>query len=137
MPTPEQRARAIIDERLTAAGWAVQGRADANLGAARGVAVREFPLQTGFADYLLFLDRKAIGAVEAKPEGMPLSGVEAQSAKYSIGLGSAPLAWHSPLPVLYESTGVETYFTNGLDPEPRGRPVFSFHRPETLLEWVR
>jgi len=137
MPTPEQRARAIIDERLTAAGWATQDRADTNLGAARGVAVREFPLQTGFADYLLFLDRKAIGAVEAKPEGMPLSGVEAQSAKYSIGLGSAPLAWHSPLPFLYESTGVETYFTNGLDPEPRGRPVFSFHRPETLLEWVR
>ena len=67
MPTPEQRARAIIDERLTAAGWAVQCRADANLGAARGVAVREFPLQTGFADYLLFLDRRAIGAVEAKP----------------------------------------------------------------------
>jgi type I restriction enzyme R subunit len=137
MPTPEQRARAIIDELLTAAGWAVQDRADANLGAARGVAVREFPLQTGFADYLLFLDRRAIGAVEAKPEGMPLSGVEAQSAKYSIGLGSAPLVWHSPLPFLYESTGVETYFTNGLDPEPRGRPVFSFHRPETLLEWAR
>jgi type I restriction enzyme R subunit len=28
-----------------------------------------------------------------------------------------PKAWHEPLPVLYESTGVETYFTNGLDPE--------------------
>jgi type I restriction enzyme R subunit len=75
MTTPEQRARQTIDALLTAAGWQVQDRAALNLSAARGVAVREFPLKTGFADYLLFLDRKAIGAVEAKPEGMPLSGI--------------------------------------------------------------
>jgi type I restriction enzyme R subunit len=136
MNSPEERARANIDKLLAASGWVVQSRDQLNLGAGPGVAVREFPLSTGFADYLLFVDRRAIGAVEAKPEGMPLSGVEAQSAKYSIGLGSYPLAWHSPLPFLYESTGVETFFTNGLDPEPRGRPVFSFHRPETLREWA-
>jgi type I restriction enzyme, R subunit len=79
MTTPEQRARQTIDALLTAAGWQVQDRAALNLSAARGVAVREFPLKTGFADYLLFVDRQAIGAVEAKPEGMPLSGIEAQS----------------------------------------------------------
>jgi len=130
MNSPEERARQNIDRLLAASGWVVQSRDQLNLGAGAGVAVREFPLSTGFADYLLFVDRRAIGAVEAKPEGMPLSGVEAQSAKYSIGLGGYPLAWHSPLPFLYESTGVETFFTNGLDPEPRGRSVFSFHRPE-------
>jgi type I restriction enzyme, R subunit len=136
MSSPEERARQNIDRLLAASGWVVQSRNQLNLGASLGVAVREFSLSTGFADYLLFVDRRAIGAVEAKPEGMPLSGVEAQSAKYAIGLGSYPLAWHSPLPFLYESTGVETFFTNGLDPEPRGRPVFSFHRPETLREWA-
>lgn len=137
MTTPEQRARQNIDKLLQAAGWVVQDRRDLNLGAGLGVAVREFPLSTGPADYLLFVERKAIGVVEAKPEGVTLSGVEAQSARYSIGLGATPLHWHSPLPFLYESTGVETFFTDGLDPEPRSRRVFAFHRPDTLLRWVR
>ncbi len=39
-----------------------------------------------------------------------------------------------PLPFLYESTGVETYFTNQLDPTPRSRRVFAFHRPDTLRD---
>jgi hypothetical protein len=69
MPTPEERAREKIDQLLEAAGWQVQDRNQLNLGAARGVAVREFPLTTGFADYLLFADRKAVGVIEAKPEG--------------------------------------------------------------------
>ncbi len=135
--TPEARARQKIDELLTAAGWAVQHRDQLNLGATRGVAVREFALKTGYADYLLFVDRRAIGAVEAKAVGTTLSGVEAQSEKYSVGLDPVPPAWHSPLPFLYESTGIETYFTNGLDPEPRSRRVFAFHKPETLAEWAR
>jgi len=104
MTTPEQRARQNIDKLLQAAGWVVQDRRDLNLGAGLGVAVREFPLSTGPADYLLFIERKAIGVVEAKPEGVTLSGVEAQSARYSIGLGATPLHWHSPLPFLYETT---------------------------------
>lgn len=108
-----------------------------NLGAGLGVAVREFPLATGPADYLLFVDRRALGVVEAKPEGTTLAGVEAQSARYSWGLGQYPLAWHSPLPFLYESTGVETFFTNGLDPDPRSRRLFAFHQPATLHAWVR
>ena len=101
MDLPEERARANIDRLLTAAGWEVQDRSRANLGAAVGVAVREFPLATGEADYLLFVNRKAIGAVEAKPEGATLSGVEAQSGKYSIGLPAHVPAWHRPLPFLY------------------------------------
>jgi type I restriction enzyme R subunit len=58
MSTPEQRSRIAIDDLLTAAGWAVQNRADMNLGAKRGVAVCEFPLKTGYADYLLFIVAK-------------------------------------------------------------------------------
>jgi type I restriction enzyme R subunit len=139
MNSPEQQARQRIDELLCAAGWMVQSRDAINLGASRGVAVREYPLQTGFADYLLFVDRQAIGAVEAKAVGTTLSGVESQSAKYSVGLPPALPRWRKdqPLPFLYESTGVETYFTNGFDPEPRSRRVFAFHKPETLAKWAK
>lgn len=85
--TPEQKARREIDTDLTAAGWLVQDRDDLDLTPKRGIAVREFPLRSGFgfADYVLYLDRKAIGAVEAKAEGT-LTGVEAQSARYAAGL---------------------------------------------------
>ncbi|MBI3979354.1 MAG: DEAD/DEAH box helicase family protein [Chloroflexi bacterium] len=137
MTTPEARARERIDQLLEAAGWIVQHRSELNFGAAPGVAVREFHLKTGTADYLLFVDRKMIGVVEAKPAGVPLSGVEPQSEKYSVGLPDVPPAWRKPLPFLYESTGVETSFTNGLDPTPRSRRLFAFHRPETLAEWAR
>ena len=90
----------------------------------------------GTADYLLYVDQKAVGVVEAKPEGSTLTGVEVQSEKYSTGLPDSLPAHHNPLPFLYESTGTETQFTNRLDPEPRSRLVFSFHSPETLAEWI-
>jgi len=105
-----------------------------NLYAGRGVAVREFPLSTGEADYLLFVDRKAIGVVEAKPEGVTLSGVADQAAKYSVGLPANIPHVTLPLPFLYESTGVETFFRDERDPEPRSRRVFTFHRPEELAD---
>ena len=136
--TPEQRARANIDEMLTRAGWAVQDADGLNLYAGQGVAVREFPLRSGHghADYLLYVDRRAAGVVEAKPEGFTLKGVEAQSEKYSTGLPENLPVYQRPLPFLYESTGVETQFTNELDPAPRSRAVFSFHTPKMLAEWV-
>jgi len=134
--TPEELARENIDAMLAAAGWIVQTKASINLSASRGVAVCELSFKTGEPDYTLFVDGKAIGTVEAKPEGITLTSAEGQSAKYVHGVPFGLPAWHSPLPFCYESTGAETYFTNRLDPDPRSRPVFSFHRPETLLAWV-
>ncbi len=135
---PEQRARAQIDAALMASGWVVQDREDMNLGAGRGVAVREFVLARGhgYADYLLFVDEKAVGVLEAKPEGHTLAGVEVQAKKYATGLPETLSTHVTPLPFLYLSTGVVTRFTNLLDPEPRSRQVFAIHRPETHAEWL-
>ncbi len=135
--TPEQKARREIDAKLVASGWVVHNREDLDLTAGRGIAVREFPMKSGFgfADYLLYLDRKALGAVEAKAGGA-LTGVEAQSAKYAAGLPANLPAHRRPLPFLFESNGSVTFFTNGLDPKPRSRNVFSFPRPDTLGEWL-
>jgi type I restriction enzyme R subunit len=135
--TPEQKARHEIDTNLAEAGWLVQSLDEVELTAGRGIAVREFQMKPGFgfADYLLYMDRKALGAVEAKPSGT-LTGVEAQSAKYAAGLPANLPAHKRPLPFLFESNGAVTYFTNGLDPTPRSRQIFNFPRPETLGEWV-
>lgn len=123
MPDPEQQAREEIDRLLGAAGWAVQDFKAADIHAARGVALREFPLAAGlgYADYLLYVDGKAAGIVEAKMKGVTLSGVEIQTGKYAQGLPAELPAWRRPLPFSYESTGIETRFTSGLDPEPRAR----------------
>ena len=79
---PEEKARQNIDRLLTAAGWTIQDRKQRNLGASQGVAVREYPMSSGPTDYLLFVDRRAVGVIEAKPEGTTLSGVSDQTEKY-------------------------------------------------------
>ena len=138
--TPERRARANIDSLLEQVGWELQNADSINLHTANsGVAVREFPLKSGHgtADYLLFVDRKAVGVVEAKPEGHTLTGVESQSGKYSTGLPDSISVPRRPLPFLYESTGIETQFTNLIDPIPRSRSTFAFHPPSTLSDWLR
>ena len=136
--TPEEQARVNIDRLLEQAAWVIQNPDFVNLYAGSGVAVREFPLKSGHgtADYLLYVGQKAAGVVEAKPEGTTLTGVEPQSDKYSTGLPDNLPAHQRPLPFLYESTGAETQFTNGVDPDPRSRRVFSFYKPEELATWL-
>lgn len=135
--TPEDRARQTIDRLLEAAGWKLQDRKDMNLSISGGVAIREFPMPGfGEADYLLFVDGKALGVVEAKREGETLTHVERQTEKYSVGLPDFVDAPIKPLPFRYESTGTETRFTNGLEPDAASRQLFAFHKPETLAEWL-
>ena len=123
-----------IDRQLKACGWEIQDYKKINLGAARGVAVREFVMDGGYdaADYLLFVDRSAVGVIEAKKEGTTLTGVEHQSRKYIDGLPAGVSALIKPPPFAFESTGIETRLTNTLDHEPASRSVFTFYRPETV-----
>jgi type I restriction enzyme, R subunit len=137
--TAEARARVKIDARLKASGFGVQNYQSMNLYAQEGVAVREFRMAPGHgtSDYLLFIDAHAVGVAEAKKTGETLSKVESQTGKYSVGLPENLEAPRRPLPFLYETTDNEIQFTNLLDPEPRSRRVFGFHRPETMARWLR
>ena len=135
MTTPEEIARQNIDRMLTEAGWTVQSMRELNPGAALGVAVREYPTDTGEADYALFVDRKPVGVIEAKKEGVPLTKVEEQSTRYATGELKYTIN-KGPLPFVYESTGVETHFTDYRDPAPRAREVFSFLQPAMFQEWL-
>lgn len=135
--TPEAKARALIDSKLEAAGWVIQDMKQINLGAASGVAVREYPTDTGPADYLLFVDRQPVGVIEAKRDeaGENLTAHEAQTERYA----TAQLKWRkdsTPLRFLYESTGQIVHFTDGGAPRPRAREVFSFFQPQMLAAWA-
>ncbi|MGC9423874.1 type I restriction-modification enzyme R subunit C-terminal domain-containing protein [Vibrio sp.] len=132
---PEERARQTIDALLESAGWIIQDNDEINLGAGLGVAVREYRLKTGSVDYLLFVDRQAVGVIEAKPEGTTLRGVDIQSDKYLVGIPESVPNTEEPPPFAYESTGKKTLFRDKRDPHPRSRVIFAFHRPETLQKW--
>jgi type I restriction enzyme R subunit len=132
---PEEHARKHIDQLLEAAGWVIQDNKEFNLGAAPGVAIREFSLTKGFADYALFVDRKAVGVIEAKKYGTPLSGVEPQVEGY-LRCFPEKIPQAHPVRFAYASTGIETFFTDILDPDYRSRRVFAFHKPETLQAWL-
>jgi type I restriction enzyme R subunit len=135
---PEQIARDNIDALLRASGWSVQDKKRIDLNDGQGQAIREYQTDAGPADYVLFVDRKAVGVIEAKrkSKGENITTVEDQTQGYA----NARLKWVSnsdTQPFLYESTGVITRFTDGRDPRPRSREVFTFHRPETLKEWLQ
>jgi type I restriction enzyme R subunit len=135
--TPEQQARDEIDQMLQKAGWSVQDKNQLDWSTGLGVAVREYQTSEGFADYVLFVNRKPVGVIEAKREekAESLSTVEDQSDSYR----TAKLKYlnNDPLPFAFESTGVVTYFTNHRDPKPRARRVFHFHKPETFRDWLK
>jgi type I restriction enzyme R subunit len=135
---PEQKARDRIDELLADAGWVVQVSKKIDFNAGLGIAVREHQTSVGPADYVLFLDRKPVGVIEAKREeaAQSLTAVESQTEAYA----AAPLKWVNnpePLRFLFESTGLLTRFTDAADPKPRSRQLFAFPRPETLQAWAQ
>lgn len=135
--TPEIKARQLIDQKLEQAGWVIQDMKALNLGAALGVAVREYPTDTGPADYVLFVKRQAVGVIEAKKDSAAenLTAVEQQTERYA----TATLKWRTdqtPLRFLYQATGQIIRFTDNADPAPRSREIFHFFRPESLAEWT-
>ena len=135
---PEQIARDNIDKQLIACGWIIQDKDKINLNVGIGVVVRYYLTQDGKeTDYVLFIDKKPVGVIEAKreEEGHRLTTVEEQSNEYA----NSKLKYlnNDPLPFVYESTGDVTRFTDFRDPKPRSRPVFTFHRPETFRTWLK
>lgn len=134
---PEQIARDNIDRQLNACGWIIQDKKRLNLAQGIGVAVREYSTEVGPADYVLFVNQKPVGVIEAKreEEGVKFSVHESQVEEYANA--KLKLIDNLPLPFLYLSTGAITKFTDTRDPNPRYREVFTFHRPETLAKWIR
>ncbi len=135
----EVQTRKEIDKNLKACGWVIQDKSRINLYESLGVAVREMDTDTGPADYMLFIDGKACGIIEAKREGTDLGGVAEQSGRYAASNTKHIERWAADdqaLPFLYEATNHEIRFRDERDPHPRSRFVFHFHKPETFKAWL-
>jgi len=133
--TPEDKARVLIDQKLSAAGWIVVDKKEFNPGVALGIAVREFQTKTGPADYILFVNRTPIGVIEAKrdEEGENITTHERQTKRYATS-GFKTKKEYDALPFLFQATSQIIRFTDRRDPEPRSRELFYFYRPEFLDE---
>lgn len=134
---PEDKARSLIDAALYACGWVVQSRDEINLGAGLGIAVREFQTASGPVDYGLFVGRRLVGVVEAKPAGTTLSGFSEQAARYIADVPRHLVRAEGQVRFEYVTSGTETIFRDHADPDPVSRDVFAFHRPETLERWLK
>jgi len=132
----EALTREEIDAKLELAGWVIQDKKRLNLHETLGVAVREMDTDTGPADYMLFVDGKACGIIEAKREGTNLGDVVQQSRRYAVSNTKHIQRWADELPFTYEATNYEIRFCDWRDPYARSRHVFHFHRPETFKAWL-
>lgn len=135
--TPETKARQHIDAKLEQAVRVIQDMKQLNLAAGLGVVVREFPTDTGPADYVLFVNRAMVGVIEAKKDsaGENITVTENQTERYA----TANLKWRkdsAPLRFLFQATGQIIRFTDSADPVPRSREIFHFFKPETLATWL-
>lgn len=110
--TPEEKARELIDRMFTDAGWKVVSREEysPNLSAA---AIKEGILKGGKeADYLLFINGKAVGVLEAKKASIDVTSdkVISQAEGYTHRLTKYYQYFANPLPIVYVSNGKVTYF---------------------------
>lgn len=133
---PEEKARVLIDQMLEATGWVIQDRKRINFSAGLGIAIRELNVASGFSDYALFVDKQAVGIMEAKKVGFALSGVIYQTDKYVEGFKKKYKKMKINLAFCYESTGIETFFRDLRDPDPKSRKIFTFHTPQMLEQWL-
>lgn len=131
--TPEQKARVLIDKKLEQSGWTLQDVKQLNPTASLGIAVREFPTDTGPVDYALFVNGIPVGVIEAKKSdsGENITTVEEQSALYAKSTFKWVKTEYS-IRFAYEATDKLIRFTDYKDIKFRSRTVFSFHGPETL-----
>jgi len=138
MKRSKMEAATAIEVWLRAAGWAIQDADDLKIPKSGGMAARALPLTRDYGriDFLLYVEGKAAGFIEIDTESHVLPGVDPFAEKYRRGLPIILPVHTRPLPFLYQSNGVQIRFMNLFDSEPHSRPLFAFHRPDTLKAWL-
>ncbi len=136
--TPEEQARVNIDRMFGDAGWKITDRNDYNP-TVSAVAIREGLLKGNLeADYLLFIDGKAVGVLEAKKEttDVKTQAVISQAENYTHNVPSWCPTWKNPLPIVYVSNGKSTYWKNLADIDSDYQEIGRIHTPKELCRML-
>lgn len=133
--TPEQKARVLIDQMFEDAGWKVVTR-DEYSPSLSAAAIVEGILQGGKeADYLLFINGKAVGVLEAKKATTDVSSdkVTSQAEGYTQKLTKYYQYYAKPLPIVYVSNGQVTLFR---DKDGSYIPMGRIHSPKEICQML-
>jgi type I restriction enzyme R subunit len=132
--TPEKKAREIINRMLNESGWEIVSRDNYSPNVS-AVAIEEGILKGSLeADYLLFINGKAVGVLEAKKEDCRLSNIVMEQAeRYVRRLPIWCSYWYQPLPIIYLSNGKEILFKNINNLSEDYIPVSKIHSPKEIV----
>lgn len=120
---------------LKKAGWSIVPREEYSPGIS-AAAIEEGILKGNLeADYLLFLEGKAIGVLEAKKESVSLDDIVANQAEnYTHQLLPMYQYWEKPLPLIYLSNGKELLFKNARIPGSTYQKLDAMHTPKEMVK---
>lgn len=132
---PEQKARVKIDQMLKDSGWTVVPRDDFTPDAVNAQAVEENLMKGNLeADYILYLDGKAIAVLEAKREENKLGlEVAEQAQNYGNILPDWVQAWKTPLPFIFLCNGDLLLFKDMREAKPSYKVIKKMFTPKEIV----
>ena len=136
--TPEEKARVKIDQMFVDAGWKVVDR-DFYSPTITAAAIREGLLEGNReADYFLFINGKAVGVLEAKREEVNVVSdvVCEQAIRYTRYVPECYQAYERPLPFIYVSNGVNTYFRDCRIKDSDLEEINRIHTPKEIVKML-
>lgn len=133
--TPEEKARVKIDRWFADAGWMVVNREEFEP-TMTAVAVREGLLK-GYleADYLMFINGKVCGVLEAKREEVDIDSdkVSDQVTTYAKSVPNCYQTWQKPIPLLYKSNGKIVLFQDFRKSDTDWEEINRIHTPKEIV----
>jgi len=136
-PKDERTTRKqLVEKALREAGWRpivdfVKGRKYDT------AAVREYETSEGPADYVLFHNREAIAAVEAKKLTLGPQNVLSQAQRYARGFRNGKFQFDEyHLPFVYSTNGEVFWFQDLRQRPSRSRQIARFHTTSALREFL-
>ena len=136
--TPEEKARVKINRWLEDAGWQVVNR-DEFEPTMSAVAVREGLLKGNLeADYLMFINGKVCGVLEAKREEVNVESdmVSEQVSTYAKSVPDCYQTWQKPIPLLYKSNGKVVLFQDFLKTNTEWDEINRIHTPKEIVSML-
>ena len=133
--TPEEKARVKIDRWFADAGWLVVNREEFEP-TMTAVAVREGLLKGNLeADYLMFINGKVCGVLEAKREEVDVDSdkVSDQVTTYAKSVPSCYQTWQKPIPLLYKSNGKIVLFQDFRKSNTDWEEINRIHTPKEIV----
>ena len=136
--TPEEKARVKIDRWFEDAGWQVVNR-DEFEPTMSAVAVRDGLLKGNLeADYLMFINGKVCGVLEAKREEVNVESdmVSDQVSTYAKSVPNCYQTWQKPIPLLYKSNGKVVLFQDFRETNTEWDEINRIHTPKEIVSML-